>query len=147
MPFEAALLALAANGNDSSSTTTLPVVVTTYDTPCYAYPYAYYGYYDYGYYDYPYGYYNTGYYPGYYYYPAMAESGASQQLAVMPQAPSVPGAQSSPVKANPGHLLTCGQAILLGGAMAACDLLSGKSDMAGFPQDFQSKATAAAVRQ
>ena len=39
MPFEAVLLSLAANGGDSS-TTALPVVVTTYDTPCYgAYPY------------------------------------------------------------------------------------------------------------
>merc|ERR1712216_849194 len=97
MPFEAALLSLAANGGDSS-TTALPVVVTTYDTPCYgAYPYGYYDYgYGYGYYGYGsdygygYGYPAYTYYPGYYYYPAMAESGTSQQLAVLPQAPSLP---------------------------------------------------------
>lgn len=113
------------------------------------------GYYGYGYgypaYTYYPGYYDAGYYysypAGYYYYPAMAESGTSQQLAVLPQAPSLPaeGAEST-VKANPGHLLTCGHALLLGGAMAACDLLSGNNSDVSFQENFQSKATAAAVR-
>lgn len=111
----------------------------------YGYGYGYYGYgSDYGY---GYGYPAYTYYPGYYYYPAMAESGTSQQLAVLPQAPSLPAeGTESTVKANPGHLLTCGHALLLGGAMAACDLLSGSNSDVSFQENFQSKATAAAVR-
>jgi hypothetical protein len=151
--FEAALLNLISSGDSSSNTTSLPVVVTTYDTPCYGYPaysgYPAYGYYyDTGYYYYdpyytPYGY---TYYPGYYYYPAMAEGGASQQLAALPPAPVLAeeGAEAAAVKANPGHLLTAAHALLLGGALATADLLSGKGDVADFGQNFQAKATAAA---
>mmetsp|Transcript_44177 Transcript_44177/g.70998 ORF Transcript_44177/g.70998 Transcript_44177/m.70998 type:complete len:231 (+) Transcript_44177:3-695(+) len=60
------------------------------------------------------------------------------------QGPQAQTSSSKPSKPNPGHLLLCGHACLLGAMTATTHVLSGKSDVAKWNASFQKESSAAA---